>query len=81
MPFTPQQFRDAVARDQMALLNGTAPQGVFACSDCGIPLQETVTGNRPCGDGKHLCSDCFYEEFGREIDAHPIATLRVLRGA
>lgn len=81
MPLTPTEFRKAVAADQDALRLGKAPEGVFSCSDCGIPLQETVTGNRPCGHGQHLCSDCFYDAVGRELDAHPIATLRVLRGA
>lgn len=81
MPLTPAQFREAVARDRAALSQGQAPQGMFKCVECGIPLQETVTGNRPCADGKHMCSDCYFDAFGHELDAHPISTLRVFRGA
>lgn len=81
MPLTPAQFREAVARDRAALAAGRAPQGVFSCADCGVPLQETVTGNRPCGEAGHLCSDCYFDAFGEELDARPISMLRVVRGA
>jgi hypothetical protein len=81
MPLSPTQFLDAVARDRAALAAGQAPRGVFTCAECGIPLQETVTGNRPCGEGIHLCSDCYFDEFGRELDANPISAFRVVRGA
>lgn len=71
------QFLDAVEKDRRLLGENKAPSGVATCKGCGIPLQESVTGNRP--DQK--CSDCYFEEFGEEIDAHPIALLRVTRGA
>lgn len=77
MPLTLAEFWKAVDRDAASLNSNEAPAGVMTCKCCGIPLQESVTGNRP--DGK--CSDCYFEDFGEELDNHPIALLRVSRGA
>lgn len=81
MGMSPAEFRKALAHDVDALKGGQAPAGVFACADCKVPLQETVTGNRPCTDGRHLCSDCYFDGFGHELDAHPIAAFRAVRGS
>jgi hypothetical protein len=77
MPLNLTEFLSAVEKDRKALIENKAPAGVATCKCCGIPLQESVTGNRPGAK----CSDCYFEEFGRELDAHPIALLRVNRGA
>lgn len=74
MSLTLQQFFAAVDADLAALATGQAPDGVFKCDGCGIPLQETLTGHLPCADGAHLCSDCYFEKLGEELDAHPIRT-------
>ena len=77
MPLNVADFLAAVEKDKELLSSGNAPTGVATCRCCGIPLQESVTGNRP--DQK--CSDCYFEEFGEELDEHPIGLLRVTRGA
>jgi hypothetical protein len=77
MPLNLKEFLSAVAEDRKLLGSNKAPVGVATCRCCGIPLQESVTGNRP--DQK--CSDCYFDEFGDELDQHPIAVLRVTRGA
>ncbi len=71
------EFKAAVKADREALKNNQLPAGMFACTDCGTPLQEAFTGNRELADGSHVCSDCYFEAFGRELDAHPIAALRL----
>lgn len=76
MALTLQEFFEAVGKDEALLRAGRAPAGVAKCECCGVPLQESITGNR---DG--LCSDCYFEDFGEELDAHPISALRVSRGA
>lgn len=81
MGLSPAEFRKALVQDATSLSDGRTPAGIFACSDCRKPLQETVTGNRPCSDGRCLCSDCYFDEFGRELEAHPITAFRVARGA
>jgi hypothetical protein len=77
MPLSVAKFLDAVEKDRKLLGIDKAPAGVATCKCCGIPLQESVTGNRP----GEKCSDCYFEEFGEELDTHPIALLRVNRGA
>lgn len=54
--------------------------GVQLCLACKIPLQETITGNRPTADG-HVCSDCYFQLLGKEIDRLPIVMPRTARGA
>jgi hypothetical protein len=76
MALTLEEFLNAVEKDRASLAADKAPVGVATCKVCGIPLQESVTGNRP--DQK--CSDCYFEEFGEELDQHPIALLRATRG-
>ncbi len=77
MPLNVATFLTVVDRDKELLNHNQAPAGVVTCNKCGIPLQESVTGNRPNG----TCSDCYFEDFGEELDKHPIALLRVTRGA
>jgi hypothetical protein len=74
------EFLSAVDRDKSALNTRNAPAGVSTCAHCHIPLQESVTGNRPYGEDA-LCSDCYFDDFSKELDSHPIAALRVARGA
>lgn len=49
------------------------------CRNCGVKLQETITGKRhtPKGD---TCSDCYYEMLGEMIEDHPIASGGIRRG-
>lgn len=47
------------------------------CETCEISLQESITGCRPLEDGTHLCSDCYFDEMGKEIDQRPLLTPRV----
>lgn len=75
-----QQFRAALKQDRERLNAGIAPAGIVGCGSCGTPLQESLTGCRKCGD-QYLCSDCYFEEMGRELEAYPISALRVSRGA
>ena len=49
------------------------------CAYCGIPLQETITGNRKTPKGR-ACSDCYYEQIGEGIEQHPIVSGKVRRG-
>ena len=50
-----------------------------SCYKCRRPLQETLTGNRRTDRGA-VCSDCYYEELGRAIEEHPVASARAPRG-
>lgn len=80
MALTYSQFLQVLERDQEKLARGEAPDGVLTCPDCGVPLMESLTGNRPMGDGTHLCSDCYFERWGQEIDVYPISAPRRVRG-
>jgi len=75
------EFQSILRQDQEKLKERHAPEGVLQCAACKIPLQESITGSRPIDDGtQHLCSDCYFEEWGAEIDKHPIITPRRVRG-
>jgi len=50
------------------------------CAQCGVTLHETTTGNRHTAQGC-MCSDCYYADLGREIEAHPIGVPRRRRGS
>lgn len=76
-----QEFLIALAADGEAIMQRNAPVGVTACACCGIPLQESLTGNRTYADGSHVCSDCYFDDLGDEIETTPIGALRVVRGA
>jgi len=44
---------------------------VEMCSDCGVVLQETITGRNPSPKG-YLCERCSIESFGDIIEKYPI---------
>lgn len=47
------------------------------CPKCSLP----ITGDeRHVSGGKMVCDDCYYEEFGEEVENHPICHPRVHRG-
>ncbi len=45
---------------------------VPSCAKCERRLQETITGYRNTAKGP-MCSDCYFEELGAFVAAHPIA--------
>lgn len=49
------------------------------CAKCPAELDPDVTGYEPLADGSVLCSDCFYEAMGDEIDRQPITTPQTSR--
>jgi hypothetical protein len=49
------------------------------CGRCKQPLRETITGRRKVGY-EHVCSDCYFEEFGRELERNPIFVPRKRMG-
>jgi hypothetical protein len=72
-------FIELRERNRQLLAAGRAPGGIEPCCECGVPLQESKTGCHRCGDGKHVCSRCYYQALGRELDEHPIGAARLLR--
>lgn|SRR5579862_634324 len=83
MALTFEQFQAALEADRQKLRRKEAPAGVAACAICDVPLQESITGNRVihCDETiEHVCSDCYFEKWGEEIDHHPIAMPRRTRG-
>ena len=48
------------------------------CSECNVPIQETLTGCRPFGEQFH-CSDCYFDEIGKWLDDHPLGVPHVQR--
>jgi hypothetical protein len=60
-----------IIRDRSVLTQVITEQA--DCCNCGVKLQETITGKRhtPKGD---TCSDCYYEMLGDMIEKHPIAS-------
>ena len=42
------------------------------CAECGIEIQESLTGKRFTEKGC-TCSGCYYKEMGDEIESRPIA--------
>jgi hypothetical protein len=71
------EFEAKVKANREALKQGKTFPGMFACADCGTPLQEEITGNRELSDGSHVCSDCYFDALGNEIEKHPIAALKI----
>lgn len=74
------EFRAALERDRAQLNRRVSPPGITGCASCGVPLQESLTGCRKCGD-EYVCSDCYFEQIGKELEEFPISSLRVSRGA
>lgn len=54
--------------------------GAQRCANCNVALQETVTGCRPSEKGL-VCSDCYFDAIGAELDKHPIFMPRSVHGA
>ena len=48
---------------------------VATCANCGIWLQESVTGSRETAKGP-MCSDCYFEEWGAVVEQNPISSPR-----
>ena len=63
------------------VLSGKAhePRRKLCGCGCGKPLDPRVDGERPKIDGREVREDCYYDSFGREIDARPIGAPRVRR--
>jgi hypothetical protein len=83
MALTYEQLQKSIARDRELLRMRKAPPGVSTCHSCKVPLRESVTGNRKMrvgGKTVHLCSDCFFDKWGDEIEKNPIAMPRRSRG-
>jgi len=74
MPLTLEQLRNQIAARRTEL------PGAQRCVLCSVQLQETVTGNRKTDEG-HVCSDCYFQAFGDELDHHPIFMPRISHGA
>jgi hypothetical protein len=49
------------------------------CCSCEAVLQETITGKHKLGDGSIVCSDCYYEALGLEIEERPITSGGIVR--
>ena len=54
--------------------------GAQRCASCNVALQETITGCRPSEKGM-VCSDCYFDAIGAELDNHPIFMPRSIHGA
>ena len=83
MAMTLEEFRATAARMREELAQGRAPAGVTACSDCSVPLQETVTGHRRYDDLQEkthfVCSDCYFDALDEVLTAHPVKSTPVIR--
>ena len=58
---------------------GVTPKKLCGCG-CGEPLEPNVDGRPYTIGGKVVNSDCWFEQFGEEIEKHPIGRLRRIRG-
>lgn len=74
------EFIRSVADDAASLKRGETPSGLSSCEVCHVPLQESITGCRPYGDGAFACSDCYFKAIGRELDDTPMYVARTMRG-
>jgi hypothetical protein len=81
MALTYAEFALIVQSDRDKVRRREPPDGVAKCPECAVPLMESVTGNRRLGDGRHVCSDCYFELWGNEIDDHPLLTPQLVRGS
>ena len=74
MPISAKEFLEIVEARRIDL------PCVQRCVKCGTALQETVTGNREIAGG-HVCSDCYFNLWGEELDKFPIGMPKSSRGA
>lgn len=76
MALSCEDFIKAVKFDKKLLERGIAPPGVDTCDKCSVPLQSFITGREfikdESGNELQICSDCYYDMLGDEIDKHPI---------
>lgn len=75
------EYAEIVRSDREMIRDLKAPEGVAECAHCRVPLMESVTGNRRLGDGAHVCSDCYFDRWGNEIDERPLLTPRLTHGS
>jgi hypothetical protein len=80
MALTISEFRTSLRETRSLIDKWEKTEGTIQCDACGIPLQESITGNRPMADGSQRCSDCYFDEIATEIDEHPIFMPRIRRG-
>lgn len=80
MALTVAEFRKAYADKLAKIASGKPVPGTIPCADCGVPLQEHMTGCRYCSDGSVRCSDCYFDLLGAEIEKHPVAKPGSSRG-
>ena len=45
--------------------------GQVRCANCNAELRENITGYR-CGRGGPSCSDCYFDELSKLVEAHPV---------
>ena len=65
MAYTVEQF---VELDLATHRNG---DGQVTCAKCKTDLRENITGYR-CGTDGPSCSDCYFDELSRLVEAHPV---------
>lgn len=68
-----QQVRSILSRYRRDARNG-GPH-VSTCANCGIWLQDSVTGSHDTDKGP-VCSDCYFKEWGDMVEKHPISSPR-----
>lgn len=49
------------------------------CAECGVVLQEAITGYRRFGDMPY-CSDDYFDELGKIVERHPAGLPRASVG-
>lgn len=75
------------ATDFLAALDDPAnakvkiPEHSAQCATCNVTLHEHETGYRRLGDGTYVCSDCYFERMGADLESFPIIPPRVRRRA
>ena len=73
MAMTLQQFLDKQKENPKLDEQGTP------CSKCGKKINYS-TGQERLGSGNLVCSDCYFEMWGDEIEKHPIISPGIKRG-
>ena len=49
------------------------------CISCGVVIQTNITGINKSPKGM-VCDDCYYQEWGEEIEKHPVGHPHIHRG-
>jgi DNA-directed RNA polymerase subunit RPC12/RpoP len=73
MPITFKVFHEKMKNEEFR------KSGAQRCAECGVALQETITGNRKTDKG-NVCSDCYFHLLGKELDENQIFMPRTVRG-